>query len=54
MGSTMDLSPLQKKDQRFEYYQTSIAKEKDIDKPINFINAELSVIINKLSLKLYF
>ncbi len=39
------------KDERFEYYQTNIVKEKYIDKPINFINAELSIIINDIKSK---
>lgn len=39
------------KDERFEYYQTSIVKENYLDKPINFINAELSIIINDIKSK---
>ena len=38
-------------DTRFEYFTTSIEKQKYIDKPINFINAELSLIINEIKLK---
>lgn len=36
------------KDERFEYFTTKIEKEKYLDKPINFINAGLSIIINKI------
>jgi adenine-specific DNA-methyltransferase len=38
-------------DTRFEYFKTKIEKEKYLDKPINFINAELSIIINKIKAK---
>ncbi len=39
------------KDNGFEYFTTRIEKEKYLDKPINFINSELSIIINKISSK---
>lgn len=39
------------KDERFEYFTTEIEKEKYLDKPINFINAGLSIIINKIKTK---
>ncbi|MDA3871827.1 MAG: Eco57I restriction-modification methylase domain-containing protein, partial [Candidatus Marinimicrobia bacterium] len=39
------------KESRFEYFTTEIEKSKYIDKPINFINAELSIIIKKIKLK---
>ncbi len=35
-------------DTRFEYFKTKIEKQKYLNKPINFINAELSIIINKI------
>jgi REP element-mobilizing transposase RayT len=38
-------------DTKFEYFKTKIEKEKYLDKPINFINAELSIIINKIKTK---
>jgi len=39
------------KDSRFDYFITEIDKKKNLDKTINFINAELSVIINKIKHK---
>ncbi len=39
------------KDNRFEYFKTSIEKQKYTDKPINFINAELELIISKIKSK---
>ncbi len=35
-------------DPRFEYFKTAIEKDIQIDKPINFINTELNIIINKI------
>ncbi len=39
------------KDSRFEYFKTSIEKQKYLNKPINFINAEIEPIINKIKAK---
>ncbi len=39
------------KDERFDYFTTEIEKEKYLDNPINFINAGLSIIINKIKTK---
>lgn len=38
-------------DERFEYFTTEIEKVKYLDKPINFINAGLSLVINKIKAK---
>ncbi|MBC8320319.1 MAG: Eco57I restriction-modification methylase domain-containing protein [Bacteroidetes bacterium] len=39
------------KDERFEYFTTEIEKDKYVDKPINFINTGLTIIVNKIKLK---
>lgn len=39
------------KDERFEYFTTEIEKAKYIDKPINFINAGLTILVNKIKSK---
>jgi len=39
------------KDERFDYFTTEIEKVKYLDKPINFINAGLSLVINKIKAK---
>ena len=39
------------KDERFDYFTTEIEKAKYLDKPINFINAGLSLVINKIKAK---
>jgi len=39
------------KDKRFDYFTTEIEKVKYLDKPINFINAGLSIVINKIKAK---
>ncbi|NCP53294.1 MAG: restriction endonuclease subunit M, partial [Flavobacteriales bacterium] len=39
------------KDERFDYFTTEIEKVKYLDKPINFINAGLSIVINKIKTK---
>lgn len=39
------------KDERFEYFKANINQQENLDKPINFVNAELSVIVDKIRAK---
>jgi len=38
-------------DNRFTYFSTKIDKQNYLDKPINFINADINIIIDKIALK---
>ena len=39
------------KDEKFEYFKASIDQKENIDKPINFVNAELTIIVDKIRAK---
>ena len=39
------------KDEKFEYFKASIDQKENIDKPINFVNAELTIIVDKIKEK---
>jgi len=39
------------KDEKFEYFKASIDQKENIDKPINFVNAELTIIVDKIKAK---
>lgn len=39
------------KDEKFEYFKASIDQKDNIDKPINFVNAELTIIVDKIRAK---
>lgn len=39
------------KDEKFEYFRANINKTENLDKPINFVNAELTLILNKIRAK---
>lgn len=39
------------KDEKFEYFKASINQKENIDKPINFVNAELTIIVDKIRAK---
>lgn len=39
------------KDEKYEYFKASIDQKENIDKPINFVNAELSLILDKIENK---
>lgn len=39
------------KDKKFEYFKASIDQKENIDKPINFVNAELTIIVDKIRAK---
>lgn len=39
------------KDNRFEYFKANLDQKENFDKPINFVNAELTVIIDKIRAK---
>jgi type I restriction-modification system DNA methylase subunit len=38
-------------DEKYEYFKANIHQKENIDKPINFVNAELTIIINKIRAK---
>lgn len=39
------------KDEKFEYFKASIDQKENIDKPINFVNGELTIIVDKIRAK---
>lgn len=39
------------KDDKYEYFTAKIDKKENIDKPINFVNAELTIIVDKIRAK---
>ncbi|MFN2262287.1 MAG: Eco57I restriction-modification methylase domain-containing protein [Psychroflexus sp.] len=39
------------KDEKYEYFKANIERKENLDKPINFVNAELTLIIDKIRAK---